>query len=301
MPFSPDPRLEAPGLRVRARAVSATAATDARVAPLPGGPVPYTLRRSPRSRGLRVTLDPQRGVLATVPLATRRGWARPEPMVERFLHDREPWLRRHLGRQAALRATLDARGPLGDGATVRYRGDLHRLIVEPGPAALRRSTVEILDGPGEPAILVRRAARDPRPLGAILVDAARREARVEVAAAVAAHAPALGVAPSGIAIRDARTRWGSASRKGLLSLSWRLVLAPPEALESVVIHELVHLRVFGHGPRFQALMAVHAPEHATWRRWLREHATELHATFREELELRPTGPAHFAERSIAAR
>jgi predicted metal-dependent hydrolase len=228
-----------------------------------------------------VTLDPERGVVATVPPATRRGWACPEPLVERFLHDREPWLRRHLGRQAAVRAELEARGPLGDGAMVRYRGFLHRLLVEPGPASLRRSTVEVLDGPGEPAMLVRRAVRDPRALAVVLSDAARREARVEVAAAISANAPAIGVVPSGFAIRDARTRWGSASRRGLLSLSWRLILAPPEALESVVVHELVHLRVFGHGPRFKALMAVHAPQHATWRRWLREHATELHATFRE--------------------
>jgi predicted metal-dependent hydrolase len=55
------------------------------------------------------------------------------------------------------------------------------------------------------------------------------------------------------------------------------MLAPPQALETVVVHELCHLRVFGHGPRFRGLLASRVPDHVTWRRWLREHASELHA------------------------
>jgi hypothetical protein len=54
------------------------------------------------------------------------------------------------------------------------------------------------------------------------------------------------------------------------------VLAPPEALETVVIHELAHLRVFGHGPEFWEIVASRRPDHRQWRRWLREHAIELH-------------------------
>jgi hypothetical protein len=45
---------------------------------------------------MRVTIDPALGVVVTVPPATRRGWARPEPIVEAFLRERESWLRRHL-------------------------------------------------------------------------------------------------------------------------------------------------------------------------------------------------------------
>jgi predicted metal-dependent hydrolase len=80
-----------------------------------------------------------------------------------------------------------------------------------------------------------------------------------------------------LTIRDQRSRWGSASRQRRLSFSWRLVLAPPEALESVVVHELAHLRVFGHGPRFWAVVASRRPDHLVWRRWLRVHSLELHA------------------------
>jgi predicted metal-dependent hydrolase len=55
------------------------------------------------------------------------------------------------------------------------------------------------------------------------------------------------------------------------------VLAPPGVLETVAVHELAHLRIFGHGPSFWALVAGRIPDHVAQRRWLRAHAAELHA------------------------
>jgi predicted metal-dependent hydrolase len=58
--------------------------------------------------------------------------------------------------------------------------------------------------------------------------------------------------------------------------SWRLVLAPPGSLETVVVHELAHLRVFGHGPRFWALVSARRPDHLADRAWLRRNSHLLH-------------------------
>jgi len=110
---------------------------------------------------------------------------------------------------------------------------------------------------------------------------------VAIDRAVAAHAPGLGVTPARITLRDTRSRWGSATRKGSISLSWRLILAPPEALETVVIHELAHLREFGHGPGFWALVAARRADHQVWRRWLRAHSLELHAALDAPSRLDP--------------
>jgi predicted metal-dependent hydrolase len=258
---------------------------EERAALLPGGTVRYLLRRSARSRGLRVTIDRERGVVVAVPLASRRGWAHPERDVERFLAEREAWLRRHLDRQSQDLARVEARGNLGDGALVPYRGELHRLrVLLPVGGSARRSSLTrepsaLGSAPDE--LVVRLASTDRRLLSVVLVEALRARARLAIDREIARHAPSLGVEPARVTLRDTRSRWGSASRRKALSFSWRLILAPPEALETVVIHELAHLRVFGHGPRFWALVASRRSDHAVWRRWLRDHSFELHAAFAE--------------------
>jgi predicted metal-dependent hydrolase len=248
--------------------------------PLP----PYVLRRSARSRRLRLTIDPTDGLVVTIPLATRRGWAHPEPHIERFLREREAWVRRHLARLATERAELAARGGLRDGASIRYRGELHRLrIAAAGPGG-RRSTVTREGGQDGDELVIHLVPTDRRPVAAVLEAWFRDRARVLIDGEIARHAAALEVAPAAVSVRDQRSRWGSASRERRLSFSWRLVLAPPEALESVVVHELAHLRVFGHGPRFWAVVASRRPDHLVWRRWLRVHSHELHRALDEPAE-----------------
>ena len=240
-----------------------------------GSPLPpYVLRRSARSRGLRITIDPEVGLVVTVPLATRRGWAHPERVIDDFVRSREAWIRRHLERQARQGAELAARGGLADGASIRYRGELHRLRIVPAPG--RRSTVARVGGETGDELLVALVPRDRERLDRVLEAWFRERARVVIDAEIARHAAALTVTPRAVALRDPRSRWGSASREGRLMFSWRLVLAPPEALETVVVHELAHLRVFGHGPRFWAVVATRRPDHLAWRRWLRGHSLELH-------------------------
>jgi predicted metal-dependent hydrolase len=249
------------------------------MSPLP----PYELRRSARARRLRVTIDPVRGLIVTVPPATRRGWARPEAEVERFLREREGWVHRHLQGHARQRAELAARGGLRDGATIRFRGELHLLRVIAGAVGIRRSTVTREGGDSGDELVVRLAPADRRPVALVLNAWFRERARAVIDAEIARHAAALHVIPTAVSVRDQRSRWGSASRHGRLSFSWRLVLAPPEALETVVIHELAHLRLFGHGPAFWALVAGRRPDHLTWRKWLRTHSLELHAALDEGL------------------
>ncbi len=241
------------------------------IARLAGGPVSYTLRHSPRARALRVVIHPDRGVVVTVP-ATRAGRADGERRAAAFLGERESWVRGHLADQANLFARIQERGGARDGGLVPFRGRLHLVRVVPAVSGIRRSDVAAF----EDELVIHRVGSDRRSDGAILEVWLRSEAHRAIDASVAAHAAALGASPSTVTLRDPRTRWGSASRKGRLSFSWRLVLAPPEALETVVVHELAHLRVFGHGPRFWALVASRRPDHRTWRRWLHDHATELH-------------------------
>ncbi|HEY4189205.1 MAG TPA: SprT family zinc-dependent metalloprotease [Candidatus Limnocylindrales bacterium] len=259
-----------------AAATAEAVETDA-IARLPGGELRYVLRRSPRSHRLRVTIQPDRGVVVSIPPAGRRGWAHAERIVESFLAEREPWIRRHLERQAASRARLDARPGLDDGRLVSYLGLPHRVRVSPAPVGRRSTRVSRVGADDGDELVIERIARDRRTTAAILEAWFRARARAALDTAIARHGPPLGVTPARVTVRDTTSRWGSCSRKGNLSFSWRLVLAPPEALDTVAAHELCHLRVFGHGPRFIALLASRVPDHAAWRRWLRRHSAELHA------------------------
>ena len=126
--------------------------------------------------------------------------------------------------------------------------------------------------------LARQLERAPRPrleLPPIGEAAGRRLARTTIAALAAAEARELEVRYARIAIRDTRSRWGSCSSRGTLSFSWRLVLAPPEVLDYVVVHELCHLRVPNHSRAFWRLVESRRPRYSEPRRWLREHGWEL--------------------------
>jgi predicted metal-dependent hydrolase len=104
----------------------------------------------------------------------------------------------------------------------------------------------------------------------------REEARRRIAAAAEPEARRLGVTYGTIGIRDPRTRWGSCSSRGNLSFSWRLVIAPAEVLEYVVVHELCHLRELNHSKRFYGLLDGVRPSWREEAAWLREHGQELH-------------------------
>ena len=255
---------------------------------LAGGPLDYTLRRSRRARRLRVTIDPTRGVLVTIPV---RGAIR---SVEAFLCEREPWLRRHLDAQDGQRRRIAATAVFGPDGRLAFRGDPHRLRLERAEPGTRRSRVLRVGGEDLDEIVLVMALKDLRAPARVLEDWLRERALAAITAEIDRHAPHLGVVPAAVTLRDPRSRWGSASRTRRLSFSWRLVLAPPEALETVVVHELAHLRVFGHGPAFWALVASRRADHRRWRRWLREHAAELHSALDGAVDPQPTGQLGFA-------
>ena len=104
---------------------------------------------------------------------------------------------------------------------------------------------------------------------------ARHAARELVTMLAEDEAPTLGVAYARIQIRDQRSLWGSCSTRGTLSFNWRLVLAPFEVLDYVVVHELCHLLEPNHSRRFWKLVEARRPDWRVQREWLRVHGPEL--------------------------
>jgi predicted metal-dependent hydrolase len=103
----------------------------------------------------------------------------------------------------------------------------------------------------------------------------RREARERIAMIVQSEAVALGVDVKRITLRDQRSRWGSCSSRGTLSFNWRLVLAPHDVLDYVVVHEVCHLVEHNHSPGFCKLVETRRPHYRESKRWLDEHGWEI--------------------------
>lgn len=85
------------------------------------------------------------------------------------------------------------------------------------------------------------------------------------------YASLIGVVPGRITIRNQKTRWGSCRRKGNLNFNCLLMLTPPEVIDSVVVHELCHMKEMNHSRRFYDEVLRVYPEYKKWHGWLKEH------------------------------
>ncbi len=126
----------------------------------------------------------------------------------------------------------------------------------------------------------RQAAALPR-LTPEEASALREEARALFPLRAAHYAPLLGVEYGRVTVRGQHSRWGSCSARGSLSFNYLLLLAPPEVLDYVVVHELCHRREMNHSPRFWALVESQVPDWRERRAWLREHGQALMARLPE--------------------
>jgi len=114
------------------------------------------------------------------------------------------------------------------------------------------------------------------PHAAILIERwYRSRAKEHFTARTAELAAQFHLTPASIRITSARTRWGSCSAKNSISFTWRLVMAPPEVADYVILHELAHIEVKNHSPKFWAKVANMLPDYARQRQWLKEHGREL--------------------------
>jgi len=102
-----------------------------------------------------------------------------------------------------------------------------------------------------------------------------KQAKAFIPSRVAYYAPQVGVHYKRISIRTQRGRWGSCSSQGNLNFNCLLMLAPREVLDSVVVHELCHLREANHSARFYEEVLRVYPEYRRWDRWLKENGKKL--------------------------
>ncbi len=207
----------------------------------------YTLRIHAATREVVLTMPPRGSVKEAKAFAQKHGG----------------WIAARLNR-------LPAATPFVDGTMVPLRGADHRIVHRPGS----RGTVwHEAEPDGAQFLCV--AGKAPH-VNRRVSDFLRREALRDLEAASQRAAQQLGVAIKRVTVRDQSSRWGSCSSTGVLSYSWRLILAPPFVLDYLAVHEVAHLVEMNHSPRFWRLVHGLCPDAARAKAWLDVHGTDLH-------------------------
>ncbi len=223
-----------------------------------GEEIEVRVRESHRARTTRLIVGPRRPLEVIVP--TRVASAE----IDHFLESKRTWIARKLAQIREINARPRRLG-LDRPGVVWFGGEALAIERRNG----QRSVAEQRDG----SLLV---AGSSEGVAGAIERWYRREARRRILDVVDREAERLGLEYGSVGIRDPRTRWGSCSRRGNLSFSWRLLLAPSEVLEYVVVHELCHLRVPNHSKAFWRTLEAARSGWQEQARWLREHGQELH-------------------------
>ncbi len=230
---------------------------------LRGKAIPYRVRTSKRAKRISVRYSQSAGLEVVYPSSLRA----PEP--ETILQERADWILSAMDKLAAVNGSRPRR-EYRQGEAFLFRGAPYRLLLEYSPA---------------PALIQARLTDDR--LALTLPDTARHKTRDAIRQAVEAFyrqhardylprrlddlAARYGFKYAQLRIKNQKTRWGSCSAKGNINLNLRLMMAPDDAIDYVLIHELCHLRELNHSPAFWALVESVRPDYRHWKAWFKEN------------------------------
>jgi hypothetical protein len=219
---------------------------------------PVRVRRHRQARRYTLRIDSaSRQVVLTIP---PRG----------TLKEAREFAQQHGGWVAARLKRLPEAAPFAHGTEVPLRGVPHRIVHRRG----ERGTVWTeTDSDGTLLLCV---TGDTPHLNRRVTDFLKREAKRDLETAVGRYAEMLEVTVKRVTVRDQSSRWGSCSSTGVLSFSWRLILAPGHVLDYLAAHEVAHRVELNHSPRFWRLVKKVSPHAERAKLWLDVHGNELH-------------------------
>jgi predicted metal-dependent hydrolase len=186
------------------------------------------------------------------------------------LKEAREFAQKHGGWIAARFDRMPEAAPFAPGTVLPMRGLAHRIVHRRG---VRGTVWTELDGNGTRLLCV---AGEREHVERRVADFLKREAKRDLEAAVDRYIERLGAKYRRISIRDQSSRWGSCSTTGVLSFSWRLILAPRHVLDYLAAHEVAHLLEMNHSRRFWRLLERLCPDMRRAKVWLDVHGTDLH-------------------------
>ena len=229
--------------------------TDAFLA-VSGRQIPITLIRNPRARRYLLRLRSDGSVRVTIP----RGGSVTE--ARRFAERNTEWLARQMERLPA-HPVKPKQWLIG--TEILFRGELVKL-----EAGVNGESGMIQFG--SEVVRVTSLGADLRPaIERHLWRLAAKELPPKVLEYVALHQ----LPVHRITVRNQRSRWGSCSRRGTISLNWRLIQTPAFVRNYILVHEIMHLREMNHSSRFWREVERACPDYESAKQWLKQHSSLL--------------------------
>jgi predicted metal-dependent hydrolase len=230
----------------------------------------FEVERVARKRGISLTLRPNgRGKI-------RAGLGCPDREIARFLSEKQKWIRSVSERFRELRQKYPP-FVIRDGAEIPLLGDACRVRLE--RSSHRRISLRLVER--NFILEVPETLADPETpevqekLRHILRKHYQNMARKLLPKRAEFWARQTGLEPRKILLRAPKTRWGSCSPSGSISLNWKLICAKPATIDYVIVHELCHLRHLNHSRNFWNLVEAHCPAWREEKKWLQSRSFEF--------------------------
>ena len=208
-------------------------------------------------------------------LAVRAPRWTPQQEVDAALQEKAAWILRKL-QETRERHTRQhaARIIWRDGTLVPWMGGTLQVALDPGHHfAAQGAQLKAAQGESLPSLAVALPHHaEPAQIRDAVQAWQMRQAQALFKLRLDHFAPLLGVHWRKLSLSNAATRWGSAKSDGSIRLNWRLVHFSPAVIDYVVVHELAHLRVMNHSPRFWDTVETVLPEYASLRTQLKDDA-----------------------------
>lgn len=207
----------------------------------------YSIRKSRRARHVRLRVSAHEGLVVVIPgdFDVRQ--------VPGIVRERLPWIQRALGK---INPMLHRKEELPEKIQLRSIGEEWSVICfrsEGGRNFLTESSERVLE--------IHTVADDPAVQCDLLRNWLRRKAEIELLPRLEDTAKRCGFSYNRAMVRHQKTRWGSCSTKGTISLNMKLLFLPSELVEYIMLHELCHSVHMNHSQAFWALVGRHMPDY----------------------------------------
>ena len=221
----------------------------------------YEIQRKPFRRGMRLSVQRDGRVRVLAAVTT------PTLLIERFVFENVQWIEQQKQKWVEYHAK-HPRKQLVAGARLHFLGQERELVFE--PEGRKSPVVEAVEN----FIVVRGNELSPMVAKLALKRFYDKQARLHLPERVAHFSREMRLQPTGLSFRAQKTRWGSCSSAGHISLNYKMMIAPEAVIDYVVVHELAHLRHADHSRNFCQLFESHDARFKEHRHWLRAHQHE---------------------------